>query len=137
MGIPRGVKNWQAVAGHHYSLTIPQFFNASHVSPPSYSEDTPCLADEKTGQTLSFADASVPSIGSRKSARVSDPKARECDLFEIECRYVNQSIPILPFLPNAWWTRYSPTSLSLGIVPELQSLRDVAQTEKKTRSTPS
>jgi len=61
MGILRGVKNWQAVAGPHYipdSLTIPQFFNASHVSPPSYSEDTPCLADEQTGQTLSFADAS-------------------------------------------------------------------------------
>ena len=42
------------------NLTIPQFFNPSHVSRPSFSNDTPCLVDEQTGRTLSFADVSAP-----------------------------------------------------------------------------
>jgi len=42
------------------NLTIPQFFYVSHVSRPSFSGDgTPCLVDEQTGRTLSFADVSV------------------------------------------------------------------------------
>ena len=42
------------------NITTPQFFNASHVSRPSSSNDTPCLVDEQTGQTLSFTDVSAP-----------------------------------------------------------------------------
>ena len=43
-------------------LTIPQFFGASHVSRPSFSNDAPCLVDDQTGRTLSFTDVSAPTL---------------------------------------------------------------------------
>lgn len=41
------------------NLTILQFFDAPHISRPSFSDDTPCLVNEQTGRTLSFADVRV------------------------------------------------------------------------------
>lgn len=46
------------------NLTIPQFFDASHVSRPAFPDDSPCLIEEQTGRTLSFADVSTCTLSS-------------------------------------------------------------------------
>ena len=41
------------------NVTIPQFFNGSHVSRPSFPDDSPCLIDEQSGKTPPFADVNA------------------------------------------------------------------------------
>lgn len=94
------------------NLTIPQFFNASHVSRPSFSDDSLCFVEEHTGNTFSFADVSVHVLGqvtrhvdSRQPDSVSIPEPCKCHSFEVEYRYVtplpssHSPSPQLPLAP--------------------------------------